>query len=214
MPRVDAGDWDRKYAEEGRPWGDEPSPLVTRRLDDARPGRAIDLACGEGRHARWLAGKGWKVTAVDFSHTALQRARELDATVEWVRADVRQWEPRGEPPGEPPATGADLVLITYLQLPMPQLHALLIRAVRWLRPGGRLLYLAHSRSNLTYGAGGPSDAAVLPDVLDLARASAGLRVAELAHRVRQRDAGLAVDIVLDAHTWNAAVLPDDLPDDR
>ena len=45
-------------------------------LADLPPGRAVDLAAGEGRNAVWLASRGWDVTAVDFSRVALERGRD------------------------------------------------------------------------------------------------------------------------------------------
>ncbi len=69
---VRAADWDERYAED-RQWSAEPNRLVAELLTGLPPGDAVDLAAGEGRHALWLAGLGWRVTAVDFSATGLAR---------------------------------------------------------------------------------------------------------------------------------------------
>jgi SAM-dependent methyltransferase len=121
------------------------------------PGRALDLACGAGRNAIWLAEQGWKVTGVDFSEVALQHARRLARSrgvdVEWVLADVLDWEP--------PADSFDLVVVLYLQLPREERRAVLARAGSAIAPGGTLLFVAHDLLNLTEGWGGPKSASVL-----------------------------------------------------
>ena len=84
--------WDERYsAPDRKPLGD-PNALVVKELADARPGRALELAAGEGRHALWLASRGWQVIAVDFSEVGLRRAKQLaddaGAHVHFVVADV------------------------------------------------------------------------------------------------------------------------------
>ena len=77
---VDAAGWDQRYAE-GRQWSREPNRFFEAAVTGLQrsPGRAIDLACGEGRNALWLATLGWDVTGVDFNETELGRAREAAA---------------------------------------------------------------------------------------------------------------------------------------
>jgi SAM-dependent methyltransferase len=128
---------------------------------DLPPGRALDLAAGEGRNALWLAERGWTVTAVDFSGVALDRARRLAAQrlgenadrLTTVLADVVSWTP------EP--YGSDLVLVVYLHLPPQQRLAVLESAARAVAPGGTLLVVGHDLANLTDGVGGPQDPTVL-----------------------------------------------------
>src|SRR4051795_10402696 len=131
-----AADWDQRYAEQ-RQWSAEPNALVAELLAGLPPGDAVDLAAGEGRHALWRAGRGWRVTAVDFSAVGLARGREQPGAdrVTWVAGDVLAWSA--------PEESLDLVLVAYLHLPEDDVVALLIRAVGWLRPGGRLLVLGH-----------------------------------------------------------------------
>src|SRR3954470_14128584 len=116
-----AADWDQRYAEQ-RQWSAEPNALVAELLAGLPPGDAVDLAAGEGRHALWLAGRGWRVTAVDFAAVVLDRGRAQPGAdrVTWITADVRTWSP-------PPAA-LDLVLVAYLHLPEPDGLALLIAA--------------------------------------------------------------------------------------
>ncbi len=77
---MDAHDWDERYRAVTEPWGIDPAGTVATRIADLQPGTAIDLACGDGRHARWMAGQGWSVTAVDYSSVAIDlAAREAAA---------------------------------------------------------------------------------------------------------------------------------------
>ncbi|MFE1785435.1 class I SAM-dependent methyltransferase [Streptomyces sp. NPDC059506] len=76
---VDSREWDERYASRELVWGAEPNRWLVREVEDLAPGRALDLAAGEGRNALWLADRGWRVTAVDFSRTALDRGRRLAA---------------------------------------------------------------------------------------------------------------------------------------
>ncbi len=149
--------WDERYAGREYLWDVTPNQFVERHLSGLAPGRAVDLAAGEGRNAVWLAREGWAVTAVDFSPVGLEKARRLAADhgvadrVEIVQADVLTYAPAGP---------VDLVVIAYLQLPAEQQRTVLQHAAGWLRPGGTLFVVAHDRSNVDHGHGGPSD----PDV--------------------------------------------------
>jgi SAM-dependent methyltransferase len=186
---VQAEDWDARYAEKAQ-WSAGPNPLIAAELEDLPPGRCVDLAAGEGRHALWLARRGWDVTAVDFSAVGLERGRAAPGgdAVRWVVADVLTWAP-----AEP---GLDLVLVAYLHLPEADTVALLSRAVGWLRPGGRLVLLGHDVENLTRGVGGPQEAAILHSVDRLAPVAALLEVDRLAQVERPTPAGTALDTVL------------------
>jgi len=76
---VDRHDWDARYAETELVWSAEPNRFVETELAALAPGRALDLAAGEGRNAIWLATRGWTVTVVDFSRVALEKASNLAA---------------------------------------------------------------------------------------------------------------------------------------
>jgi SAM-dependent methyltransferase len=190
---VQAQDWDARYAEKAQ-WSADPNPMIAAELEDLPPGRAVDLAAGEGRHALWLARRGWEVTAVDFSSVGLDRGRAAPGgdAVRWVVADVLTWAPT-EPPAGP---GLDLVLVAYLHLPEADTVDLLSRAVGWLRPGGRLVLLGHDVDNLTRGVGGPQDPAILHSVDRLAPVAALLDVDRLAQVERPTPAGTALDTLL------------------
>ena len=158
-------DWNARYAACDLVWGKEPNAFVALELKDRKAlGRALDLACGEGRNAIWLAERGWKVSAVDFSDVALERGARLAAGrgvgVEWLCEDLTQWEP--------PLGAFELVLISYLQVPGDDRREVLARAAAALAPGGELLMIGHARRNLSEGVGGPRDPAVLWTPVEIA----------------------------------------------
>lgn len=156
-------DWDRRYAGSELLWTATANRFLVAEASGLTPGRALDLACGEGRNAVWLAEQGWQVTGVDFSAVALAKAAKLAAArgvaVEWVQADLLDYEP---------APGAyDLVVVLYLQVLAAERTIVMRRAASALASGGALLVVAHDRSNIEYGWGGPQDPSVLYDTDDL-----------------------------------------------
>lgn len=171
-------DWDERYGAAELVWSAEPNRLFAKEVEGLRPGRALDLACGEGRNAIWLAARGWTVTAVDFSEVAIDKARRLADTrgvqVEWVTADLLAYQP--------PSESFDLVALIYLQLPHAQLSAVLRRATGALAPGGTLLIIGHDTRNLAEGHGGPRDPTVLFTPKDVESDIEGL-IVERSERV-------------------------------
>jgi len=166
---MDAHAWDERYATTELMWSVEPNLFVARECADLPPGRAVDLAAGEGRNAIWLARRGWEVTAVDFSAVAIDKGRRLagDREVEWVVADATTWQ------GE---AVHDLAVIAYLQLPAEERRAAVRAAYAALAPGGTFLLVAHDTTNLTEGTGGPQDASVLMTAEDVLADLAGHRL--------------------------------------
>jgi len=172
--------WDRRYARSEFVWTAQPNRFVVAELAGLAPGRALDLACGEGRNAVWLAERGWRVTAVDFSEVGLAKAERLAADrgveVEWALADLLEYEPS--------AGVFELVVLLYLQVPAAELRLVLGRAAEALAPGGTLLVVGHDLTNLTEGYGGPSSPEVLYTPEDVVAGLPGLTV-EKAERVRR-----------------------------
>ncbi len=158
---MDSRAWDERYAGSHMVWSSTPNQFVAAEVSDLAPGRAVDLAAGEGRNALWLAEQGWEVTAVDFSLVGLDKGRQLEAAhprgrdlrIEWVHADVLGWEPG--------PVGYDLALLAYLQLPAQERRTAVRAGFGALSVGGTLLVVAHDSSNLAEGTGGPQDPAVL-----------------------------------------------------
>ena len=157
---MDADDWDRRYEGADYVWEVEPNRFVAEQVLPLAPGRALDLGAGEGRNSVWLATRGWEATAVDFSAAGMAKAERLAAdhgvTVTTEVADALTYEV---------GAGAwDLVLLSYLQLPTDERLAVVRRAAAGVAPGGTLLVVAHDRTNLEHGYGGPQDPDVLYDV--------------------------------------------------
>ena len=73
-------DWDRKYEGDELLWRAEPNQFLLEATADLEPGTVLDVACGEGRNAIWLAEQGWRATGLDFSPVALEKARRLAAS--------------------------------------------------------------------------------------------------------------------------------------
>ena len=195
---MDRGGWDRRYATAEYIWDAGPNRFVADHLDDLEPGTAVDLAAGEGRNAVWLAERGWTVTAVDFSEVGLEKARRLatdrGVSIDTVVADVTTWAP---------AAPVDLVVLAYVQLPTDEQVALLERVAGWVRPGGTVFVIAHDRSNVDHGHGGPPSEEVCYD-LDRTVAALGTLViarAEVAERVVDTPDGprTALDTFVIAH---------------
>jgi SAM-dependent methyltransferase len=198
---VEREDWNARYAAQELVWGAEPNRFLAAEFADVEPrGRALDLACGEGRNAIWLARLGWQVTAVDYSPVALDRARRLAAEqrvdVEWVEADVTAYAP---------APGAfALAVIAYLHLPAAQRRAVLAHAAAALAAGGILFLVGHARRNLTEGVGGPQHPEILWDANEIRAelAALGLSVsrAQEVYRPVQKDTGVktAIDALVRA----------------
>jgi SAM-dependent methyltransferase len=160
---MDAAAWDERYRASELVWSAGPNQFVADELSDLPPGRALDLAAGEGRNAIWLARRGWRVTAVDFSQAGLDKGRVLggDLDVDWVCADATTWT--GDPDGE----GYDVSLVAYLQLAAAERRAAVRNAFAALVPGGTFLWIAHDSTNLTEGTGGPQDPSVLMTAEDV-----------------------------------------------
>ncbi|MEU6756857.1 class I SAM-dependent methyltransferase [Streptomyces sp. NPDC046685] len=138
--------WDARYSESTRIWSGRPNEALVREVSDLTPGRALDLGCGEGADAVWLARQGWRVTGTDISKVALGRAAEhadeagVGERVDLQRHDLTESFPDGE---------FDLVsacfLHNYGDFPRDRV---LRSAAAAVAPGGILLVVGH--------AGGPS----------------------------------------------------------
>jgi len=199
-------DWDARYAgRESEPWRG-PNAFLADFAGELPPGRAIDLACGAGRNAVWLAERGWEVTGVDFSAVALERARTMASArgvkVSWLRANLVDYQP--------PAAAFDLVVVSYLQLPARQRREVLRRAAGAVARRGFLFVVGHDRANLTDGVGGPRDPEVLftaPEVVaDLAGISVNVLRAERVRRQVDRDGvrAAAIDALVVARAPGSA----------
>mgnify|MGYP001279531064 CR=1 FL=1 len=146
--------WEAFYQERDSVWSGRPNRLLVREVAALPPGSALDLGCGEGADAVWLAEQGWQVTAVDISATALRRAagRAADAglagRIDWQRHDLARSFPAGR---------FDLVSAQYLHSPVApadERASILRRAAEAVAPGGILLVVGHA-SGPSWHAGPP-----------------------------------------------------------
>ena len=141
--------WDARYAESERIWSGRPNQRLVEQVADLSPGRALDVGCGEGADAVWLAGRGWRVTALDVSEVALARVREHAAEagvadrVETLRHDLVA--------GGPAPGRYDLVSVFFFQ-PPPLLFDGFYRGLADLvDPGGSLLVVRHHPDDVATG---------------------------------------------------------------
>ena len=133
--------WDERYGGADRVWSGRPNAVLVAEVAGRAPGRALDLGCGEGGDAIWLAEQGWEVTAVDFSEAGLARAaahaseRGVADRVTWRQADLRTWQPDG--------AHWDLVTSHFLHLLGEGMLEATRRMADAVAPGGTLLVVGH-----------------------------------------------------------------------
>lgn len=185
--------WNERYADADLVWSAEPNVFLPTVASALTPGSALDVACGEGRNAIWLAREGWDVTATDFSAVAVEKGRTLagDTPVEWIVADATTFET--------PHT-FDLVLMFYLHLDGPSFTAALERSLKAVAPGGTVFAVGHAVRNVSDGFGGPQLPDILWDTQSFENQLDGFTVHELGERLRSvPDTDVdAIDFVLHA----------------
>jgi SAM-dependent methyltransferase len=141
---MDAQYWDERYRSQEQLFSGEPNPLLVSEVTGLPPGQALDVGCGEGADAIWLARHGWQVTAVDISRTALQRAAaaaaDVTGRIAWARADLTATPP--------PAAAFDLVSVQYFPLPHRPDHTGLRALLSAVAPGGTLLFVSHDLAGM------------------------------------------------------------------
>lgn len=139
------GFWDGRYAEADQIWSGSPNPQLVAYIQHEKPSTALDVGCGEGADAIWLAKRGWHVIAMDVSQLALERARAAGSTagtevanrITWLYQDVLTWNDAG--------SRFDLVSAQYLHFTRDN-AALHRRLAALVRPGGSLLVVGHHPS--------------------------------------------------------------------
>jgi SAM-dependent methyltransferase len=136
--------WEGHYGRRPQVWSGNPNGLLVELAGDLAAGTALDVGCGEGADAVWLASRGWRVTAVDVSATALERgARIAEAAgvaelIEWQAHDLARSFPSGS---------YDLVTAQYLHSPIDFPRDDVLRAAAAaVAPGGTLLVVGHAAS--------------------------------------------------------------------
>jgi SAM-dependent methyltransferase len=139
---LDAQYWDERYGSRDQLFSGNPNGVLVTEATDLSPGRALDVGCGEGGDAHWLAARGWQVAAVDISQVALDRAAAADGTsrVTWLRADLSV--------DPPPAGPFDLVSVHYVPLRHRPDHMALRALLNTVAPGGVFLFVFHDLADL------------------------------------------------------------------
>ncbi|MFF7648781.1 class I SAM-dependent methyltransferase [Streptomyces sp. NPDC007983] len=141
---MDAQFWDDMYRSADQLHSGNPNGVLVTEVTDLAPGKALDVGCGEGADALWLARHGWRVTAFDISRTALDRAAatagDLSGRVAWTRTDLTVTPP--------PAAAFDLVSAQYFPLPRQPEHTALRGLLDAVAPGGTLLFVGHDLADL------------------------------------------------------------------
>jgi len=151
----DEGFWNERYRSSPQVWSGNPNPQLVAEVAGRSPGRVLDVGCGEGADAIWLAQHGWTVVATDISSVAVERgeqhARDTDpaaaARIEWRQADLLAL---------PPEPGSfDLVSAQFMQLPPEPRARLFASLAASVRAGGTLLVVGHHPSDLGTGVARP-----------------------------------------------------------
>ncbi len=146
--RFSAEFWNERYSSQAKLWSGNPNRYLVSEASGLAPGDALDVGCGEGADAIWLAQQGWQVTGADISAVALDRARdhaadagpEIPGRIRWLVTDIFHWIPD--------ADDYDLVTAQYVHVPPPVREELFPRLATAVRPGGSLLIVAHHPSDL------------------------------------------------------------------
>lgn len=177
--------WNERYATGPRIWSGAPNPVLVDETEALAPGRALDIGCGEGADALWLAERGWHALGVDVSDVAIDRAREealsrrnLSGAVEFRQADLRDWVPDER--------AFDLVLAFFVHLPPDERDLVFPRLAAAVAPGGTLLLVGHAVSDAISGVGRPA-AHLLVDEADLLPYAADFTSVETSSRAREVD---------------------------
>ena len=143
-------DWNERHRA-GDFEGHGPNPTFVTAVDGLTPGSALELAAGSGTNAVWLASRGWRTTAVDWSSVGLDNGRAkaevAGVKVDWLERNLLDWSP--------PPRSFDLVAIVYLHLPPEERARVYPAAAAAVAPGGRMLVIAHDRLHAAEGQPGP-----------------------------------------------------------
>lgn len=130
--KADAQFWNSLYEERPARWSGNPNPQLIAEASDLEPGTALDVGCGEGADALWLARRGWKVTGTDISSVALGRAQAHvegeGVDIEWLEADLTKWDPQGR--------SFDLVSAQFFHMLEPRAGNCSVLSEIWSRPAG------------------------------------------------------------------------------
>jgi 2-polyprenyl-3-methyl-5-hydroxy-6-metoxy-1,4-benzoquinol methylase len=156
QPTYDRNFWEERWSQVLREHADQvahrpPNAHLIAEVENLRPGLALDAGCGHGSDTLWLATRGWQVTAVDFSATALAHARSMAETmgtdiakrINWVEGDLATWTPQPD--------HYDLVTCLYVHV-AGSVQEMVRRMATGVAPGGTLLLVGHRPIDPVTGA--------------------------------------------------------------
>ena len=206
-PTFDREFWERRWSEVLEQHGEHlaqrpPSAHLTDHAAELAPGRALDAGCGHGSEALWLAARGWRVTAVDFSASALAHGRdtaeelgpEIAERVDWVEGDLGVWTP--------PAEAFDLVSSLYVHV-AGSVQEMVRRLASGVAPGGTLLLVGHLPTDPATGEPSPAAGQVQVTVEDATAALDpdrwDVELAEVRPRAAAGTGADAVEFAMPAH---------------
>jgi SAM-dependent methyltransferase len=150
--------WDDRYRQRNRIWSGRPNRHLVAEVGDLPPGKALDVGCGEGADAAWLAERGWDVLGIDVSRVALDRARAHTGDLEPPVAGRLEWRQVDLLASPRLPHDLDLVSIQFLHLPEPHRSQVFGSLAALVAVGGSLLIVAHDPSDLHSGIGRPPQA--------------------------------------------------------
>lgn len=161
---MDAAFWENRYRESVKIWSGEPNPQLIAEAAGLELGKALDAGCGEGADAIWLAGKGWRVTAVDFAQAALDKGEAeaqrhgVGELISWVCEDLTAWQPPRE---------YTFVSAQFFHLEAPLRDAVFRHLAAAVVAGGSMLVVGHSRQDFTRRIGHEDHGALLFDPAEI-----------------------------------------------
>ncbi|KJF18375.1 MULTISPECIES: class I SAM-dependent methyltransferase [Acidithrix] len=165
--------WNERYAGIDRLWIPEPDPKLADVISNFSPGKALDLGCGEGRNAMYLAKTNWEVTAVDFSSVALERlaraANEAGVKVDTICSDIFDFLDQDD--------SYDLIVIANIHPSRTLRLELYKKAIKRISLGGHLFLIGHHIESL--GIVGPSDPDLLMDDSEVTEAFVDQKIVRL-----------------------------------
>jgi 2-polyprenyl-3-methyl-5-hydroxy-6-metoxy-1,4-benzoquinol methylase len=156
MTTFDRSFWEERWSQVLREHADRvadrpPNAHLSAEVGNLRPGFALDAGCGHGSDTLWLAARGWQVTAVDFSATALAHARstaeavgaDVAERIDWVEGDLATWTPQPR--------HYDLVACLYVHV-AGSVEEMVRRMAEGVAPGGTLFLVGHRPIDPATGA--------------------------------------------------------------
>ena len=152
---LDEDFWDERYRESGRIWSGKPNPQLVAEVTGLVSGRALDVGCGEGADAIWLAQHGWDVVATDISAVALGRATQHAEDTDGSASERIEWRHVDLLTDPPERDSFDLVSAQFMQLPPEPRSRLFSALAASIRVGGTLLVVGHHPSDMTSGVRRP-----------------------------------------------------------